>query len=103
MALDVSCITLAGGKSTRLGRNKLAETVGGKILLHRVLDVLSPLGRETIIVTSRASSLPDISMYARTRVVADFTQNKGLLGGYMRGWRLRNRFIISYPLPICRF
>lgn len=83
--MDVSCITLAGGKSTRLGRNKLAETVGGKILLHRVLDVLSLLGRETIVVTSRPSSLPDISMYARTRVVADFSQNRGLPGAIYAG------------------
>jgi molybdenum cofactor guanylyltransferase len=85
VALDISCIALAGGKSTRLGRNKLAETVGGKILFHRVLDVLSPLGRETIVVTSRPSSLPDISMYARTRIVADFLQNRGLLGGIYAG------------------
>jgi len=100
--LDVSCIALAGGKSTRMGRNKLAEIVGGKILFHRVLDVLSPLGRETIVVTSRPGNLPDISMYPRIRVVDDFSQNKGLLGGIYAGLEASEsvyNFVVASDMP----
>ena len=83
--MKVSCIALAGGESSRLGRNKLAEIVGGRILLHRVLDVLSRLGREVIIVTSQTSSLPDISGYPKARIVRDMYPGQGLLGGIYTG------------------
>jgi len=83
--LNISCIVLAGGKSTRLGRNKLAEIVGDKMLFHRVLDVLSLLGGEVIIVTSHSSSLPDISNYPHTRIVNDIYPRQGLLSGIYTG------------------
>jgi molybdopterin-guanine dinucleotide biosynthesis protein A len=83
--LNVNCIALAGGKSTRLGRNKLVETVGEKMLLHRVLDVLSVLGREVIIVASKNIPLPDISSYPQARIVDDIYPGRGLLGGIYTG------------------
>jgi molybdopterin-guanine dinucleotide biosynthesis protein A len=100
--LDVSCIALAGGKSIRLGRNKLTEIVGEKILFHRVLDVLSLLGRDTIVVTSRPSILPDISMYPRIRVVDDFSKNKGLIGGIYAGLEASKsvyNFVVASDMP----
>jgi molybdenum cofactor guanylyltransferase len=83
--LNISCIALAGGKSSRLGRNKLTEVIGDKILLHRVLDTLSLLGSEIIIVTPRQSSLPEIADYSGVRIIRDIYPDKGSLGGIYTG------------------
>lgn len=100
--MNVSCIALAGGKSTRLGRNKLVEPVGDRILFHRVLDVLSLLGREVIIVASPSSSLPDISGYPKTRIVNDLYPGQGLLGGIYTGLAASEstyNFVVASDMP----
>jgi len=83
--LEISCIALAGGKSTRLGRNKLTETIGDRTLLERVLDTLSSFNSEIIIVTSARSNLPDMIDYSNIRVVSDIYPGKGSLGGVYSG------------------
>jgi molybdopterin-guanine dinucleotide biosynthesis protein A len=100
--LNVSCIALAGGKSTRLGRNKLAEVVGGRILLHRVLDVLSALGREVIVVVSPSSALPDLSAYPGIKIENDIRPGQGLLGGIYTGLsasRSQYNFVVGADMP----
>jgi len=49
----VTSIILAGGKSSRFGRNKALQTIGGKILVQYVVDRLAPLSTEIIIVTAQ--------------------------------------------------
>lgn len=49
----VSIIVLAGGHSARMGRNKALETVGGRTLVQRVLDAVSPLAGEVLLVTAQ--------------------------------------------------
>ena len=83
--MEISCIALAGGKSTRLGRNKLTETIGDRTLLERVLDTLSSFNSEIIIVTSARSNLPDMIDYSNIRVVSDIYPGKGSLGGVYSG------------------
>ena len=100
--MNANCIALAGGKSTRLGRNKLVETVGEKMLLHRVLDVLSVLGREVIIVASENIRLPDISSYPQARIVDDFYPGRGLLGGIYTGLAATEsdyNFVVASDMP----
>ena len=83
--MNISCIALAGGKSTRLGRNKLTEVIGGKTLLNRVLDTLSLFEGEIILVTSPQSSLPSIAKYPQVRIVNDIFPGTGSLGGIYTG------------------
>lgn len=83
--LEISCIALAGGKSTRLGRNKITEMIGDKTLLDRVLDILSSFKREIIIVTSAQSILPDRINYPKVKIVNDIYPGKGSLGGIYTG------------------
>jgi molybdenum cofactor guanylyltransferase len=83
--LDVSCIILAGGKSTRLGRNKVVERIGNQSLLERVVSSLSSLNSEIIIVSAKESSLPQLTNYPRVKIVEDIYPGKGSLGGIYSG------------------
>jgi molybdenum cofactor guanylyltransferase len=83
--LDVSCIILAGGKSTRLGRNKVVERIGNQSLLERVVSTLSSLKSDIIIVSAKESSLPQLTDYPRVKIVEDIYPGKGSLGGIYSG------------------
>jgi molybdenum cofactor guanylyltransferase len=83
--LDVSCIVLAGGKSTRLGRNKAFETIGEKSLLARAVSSLASFNSEIIIVVAKESSLPELVDYQRLKIVRDIFSGKGSLGGIYTG------------------
>ena len=52
MSEELSCIILAGGRGTRLGRNKVLETVGHRSLLRRVVDELSFFDCNIIVVSA---------------------------------------------------
>jgi molybdenum cofactor guanylyltransferase len=83
--LNISCIALAGGKSARLGRNKLAENIGGTTLLERVLNTLSLFQGDTIVVASGQSPLPEIPDLFKVRIVSDVYPGMGSLGGIYTG------------------
>jgi len=51
-AEGVSAIVLAGGRSSRFGRDKLAEPVDGRPLLHHAIDAVGPMASEVIVVVS---------------------------------------------------
>ncbi len=95
--MEMTSIVLAGGKSMRLGRDKALEEIGGRSLIKRVIERLSLLGNEIIVVTSSSHQLPDLGV----KMVFDSYPGKGnLIGIYSRygvftfpGCRLR------YALP----
>ena len=99
-------IILAGGKSLRLGSNKMLAIIAGKSLIQRVIERLATFGTEIIIVTSQASDevhprqfgwernkpscYSDLlamtySSSQRIRVVSDIYPGKGSLGGIYTG------------------
>ncbi|MHB8158124.1 MAG: molybdenum cofactor guanylyltransferase [Desulfocucumaceae bacterium] len=47
--MDISGIILAGGKSTRMGKNKALLEIGGLAMIERVIRVVSPACTEIII------------------------------------------------------
>jgi molybdenum cofactor guanylyltransferase len=83
--LDVSCIILAGGKSTRLGRNKVVEKIGNQSLLERVVSSLSSFKSDIFIVSAKDSSLPQLTDYPMVKIVEDIYPGKGSLGGIYSG------------------
>jgi molybdopterin-guanine dinucleotide biosynthesis protein A len=83
--LDVSCIVLAGGKGTRLGRNKVIEKIGNQSLLERVVSNLSTINKEIIVVTAQDSFLPQLTKYPYVKIVKDIYPGKGSLGGIYTG------------------
>ena len=83
--LEMSCIVLAGGKSLRLARDKLLETVGNKSLLERVVSSVSSFSSEIIIVTAGEQTVRQFADYPKLRVVTDIYPGKGPLGGIHAG------------------
>ena len=94
----MTAIILAGGKSLRLGRDKALEEIGGKSLIERVIERLSSLGNEIIVVISSSDQLPDLSA---SRVV-DIYPGKGALGGIYSGLRAATSFhslVVACDMP----
>ena len=58
----MTVIILAGGKSSRLGRDKALEKIGGQYLIERVIDSLSQLRDDIIIVTATPNQLSDLNV-----------------------------------------
>ncbi|HSW56853.1 MAG TPA: molybdenum cofactor guanylyltransferase [Dehalococcoidales bacterium] len=83
--MSVSCIVLAGGKSKRLGRNKLTEVIGQMSLIETVVTRLSELKTPIIVVTASDSVIPHLSQYTATKIVQDIFPEKGTLGGIYTG------------------
>ncbi len=100
--MDTSYIALAGGKSLRLGRNKVAEVIDSKSLLQRVVSCLSLFKGEIIIIKAEVQSLPSLPDYPRLRVVNDIYPDKGPLGGIYTGLVESNSFynlVVAGDMP----
>jgi molybdenum cofactor guanylyltransferase len=100
--LDVSCIILAGGKSSRLGRNKLLEKLGNVSLLERVVASLKSFNSEIIVVVARDSNLPQLTNYSALRIEEDIYPGKGSLGGVYTGITLSKTFynlVVACDMP----
>ena len=82
----ITSIVLAGGKGTRLGKDKLQEAVGGRPLLQRVIDSLIPISQRILVRTAQGQKLPAIEP-TRSKVasVPDIYPGKGALGGIYTG------------------
>jgi molybdenum cofactor guanylyltransferase len=104
-ALEINCIALAGGKSTRLGRNKLFEVIEGKTLFARVISTLALFNSEIIVVTSEQTSIPrDIG--SKLKIVNDIFPGKGLLGGIYSGLANSKAFyniVVACDMPFLNY
>lgn len=83
--MDTSCIILAGGKSIRLGRDKVLEKVGSTSLLEQVISRVDSLSKEIIIVTAEERTFPQLAERPKIRIVSDIIPGKGSLGGIYTG------------------
>ena len=84
-AVRVSGIVLAGGRSTRFGRDKLAEPYRGRPLLEHVVLALDEVCDEVVIVLApdaEASAMP-----VAVRVARDEVEAQGPLVGALAGLR----------------
>lgn len=81
---NAAAIILAGGKSTRLGRDKASEPLLGVPLVKRALDRFTGLVDEYIVVRARGQVLPQIDE-PRFTVVEDLYPETGPLGGMFTG------------------
>jgi len=82
--LSMTSIILAGGKSSRLGRNKSLQYIGDKSLVQWVVDRLTILSTEIIIATAHGESIP-FSSAVKIKTVADIYPGKGPLAGIHSG------------------
>jgi molybdenum cofactor guanylyltransferase len=100
--LDVSCIILAGGKSTRLGRNKVVEKIGNQSLIERVISCLSALKSDIVVVSAKESSMPQLKNYPGLKQVNDIYPGRGSLGGIYTGLTTsdtRYNLVVACDMP----
>jgi molybdopterin-guanine dinucleotide biosynthesis protein A len=78
----VTAIVLAGGKSLRLGRNKAIEQFGDRPLIQRVIDTVSQIDDDIIVVAASKDQLPRLE--PNVQVVLDCCNQGGaaLVGLY---------------------
>ena len=83
-AREVSAVVLAGGRSTRFGRDKLAEPVDGRPLLSYAIDAVRPFATEIIVVVApRATSA--LAFPGDVIFVRDPVAFEGPLSGLLSG------------------
>jgi molybdenum cofactor guanylyltransferase len=80
----MTSIILAGGKSSRLGRNKALQVVAGKSLIQWVIDRLAIISTEIIMVTAHGEPIP-CSSHVPVRTLGDIHPEMGPLGGIHSG------------------
>ncbi len=83
--MDISCIILAGGKSTRLGHDKILEKVGNTSLLQQVISRTESLSREIFIVTAKERTFTRLENLLKVKLVTDIFPGQGSLGGIYTG------------------
>ncbi len=100
--MEISSIVLAGGKSLRLGRDKVFETVSDRSLLELVIDQVTPLSRETILVTAGNNALVKSEKYSGLKAITDIHPGKGPLGGVYTGLITSSSFcnlVVASDMP----
>jgi molybdopterin-guanine dinucleotide biosynthesis protein A len=83
--MTFAAIVLAGGRSTRLGRDKASEPLLGRPLLQHVIDRVAPLVGELIVVRAPAQQLPAVEAHLPIQVADDAYPGSGPLGGIFTG------------------
>ncbi len=77
----VTGVILAGGKSKRMGRDKLFLDIGGVPLFQHIYKVLRQVFNDLIVVTNNPEPFDPYNI----RVVTDLIPGKGALGGLYTG------------------
>ena len=78
----IGAIVLAGGRSSRFGRDKLAEIVDGQSLLDRAIVAVAAVASDVVVVIAPG---PDRSVPAGARLVHDTNAFEGPLAGLAMG------------------
>jgi molybdopterin-guanine dinucleotide biosynthesis protein A len=97
-----SCIILAGGKSVRLGRDKIAESIGNSSLLERVVSRIEPLVSEIILVIAEERDFPQLGSRQNIKKVSDIHPGNGSLGGIHAGLSASGSFynlVVAADMP----
>jgi molybdopterin-guanine dinucleotide biosynthesis protein A len=83
--LEVNTIILAGGKSVRLGRDKIVEKLGPTSLLEQVVTRVKPLSKRIIVVTANERKFSELADQPDVTVISDIIPDQGSLGGIYTG------------------
>jgi len=90
-ARRVTGLVLAGGRSSRFGRDKLAERIDGRTLLDSAIDGVTPAATD-ILVVSAPGAAPDLP--AGAWLVHDPVAFEGPLAGVAAGLRAAREAIV---------
>ena len=98
----VTGIVLAGGMSRRLGRDKAVETIEGQSLISRVLDSLSPVAQELVVVVNNHEREEELALPDSVVVAVDIYPDTGSLGGIFTGLSASGNewgFVVACDMP----
>ncbi len=98
MAAEMTGIVLAGGRSTRMGRDKATLPWGTSDLLHTVLARLAPVSDQLIVVSNKPRKIAQPGV----EVISDRTPGCGPLAGIYAGLsasRLAYSFVAACDMP----
>lgn len=86
--MDRSAIVLAGGVSSRFGQDKGILEIANKPLIKYVIDAVSPIVDETIVVTNSQDRITEYAKVVATdvRFAIDSCESKGPLIGALTGF-----------------
>ena len=97
----MTSIVLAGGRSLRLGQNKVMMTMAGQSLMQRVIARLAPLSSEVIVALSQRGQNPALP-FPEVKMVFDLYPGKGALGGIYTGLISSasfHNFVVACDMP----
>ena len=95
-------IVLAGGRSIRLGHDKLTEVFGGRTLVEIVVECVSSLVDEVVIVTAADRVEAEFKEMSSVRIVADLVPGKGPLMGLYTGLKeshAKSNIVVAADMP----
>ncbi len=94
----VSGVILAGGKSSRYGKNKALVNIDGIPLIRRVLRVIEPLFSSVVLITNT----PDTYSFLKLPMFEDKIKGLGPLGGIYTGLQIISDdagFFVACDMP----
>ena len=100
--MDINGIILAGGKSLRLGHDKVLEKIGDKSLIERVVYHLDRFSKNIIIVTAQERTFASLSKNPKIKTVSDILPGQGSLGGIYTGLAKSSSFynlVVAADMP----
>ena len=99
-------IILAGGRSSRMGKDKASLKISGKSMIERLLLELSPIVAQVVVIRAPGQTIPNIpkELKDRTLVGWDSVKDRGPLQGIVDALPLLNSeidkvFLITCDLP----
>jgi len=95
---DISGVILAGGKSSRYGKNKALEKIDGIPLIERVIRIIRPLFQDLIIITNT----PETYAHLELPMYADIIKGLGPIGGIYTGLAMLSGyagFFVACDMP----
>ena len=106
MKEQYGAIILAGGQSSRMGKDKASLEISGKSMVERILFKLSPLVDEVVVIRAPGQNMPSIpeELKDKIRVGWDSVKGRGPLQGIVDALPLLNStidkvFILTCDLP----
>lgn len=100
--MDISSVILAGGKSLRLGHDKITEKVGNVTLLEKAISRIDSLSKDIVIVTAEERSFKEFADNNKVKTVADIFPGRGSLGGIYTGLKKSETFynlVVAADMP----